>query len=636
MFQQRFGFTKQTTEMERKYVRKERGNFTNDEKRQLGELVQRYKAEYDILVVNSEGKTKFDRRRRKHVPDLPKKDYVSRAVRSFYIDMKDRKSNDDEFKAACKFATRSFQHLSKLNDSSVCPPKKMRAIGGGRKKNAPEVREALFSYFVDVRESMKGRFPKRLLRLKAKQLYNEWLRENPLAEGEKPLKFGNRWIQMWEQEYNISLRLPNKRCSISVKDRKTRIKDYLKNVWSVRNYFLQKYNVDPPIFNGDQIPLHRNESSEESTLHFKGQEDFVKEKHMLSRERITCFTTVSSSLEMNILPEFVFKGKGIRTKINSPPNVHYQWSPSGSYRLEHILKTISHLPNRYQIFSEKDYAIYVLDNYAVHLMPEVRHALFERGYILVSMASGITGDEQVNNTHVHRPLKGHYRDVESELILQKLTEDCTKTPNPDRSEIIDLTLKAWGKVSVDYERAFKQNFVTNAFNGSEDFLVSDRIFRLVGEDMIKFRKELLSKPPPKSLKDVVKNLIPPKCIARSVEGSELLDYMTDVSETENVVADVELTTSDEEEEEPEETEENTTTSAALEMLVNVPSTSFVPLAGHSMDDELEEDTSFMDKIGHLFDSHKTSTLFLPYRTKLFSDYNEARRSVTRRIEQKHK
>ena len=41
---------------------------------------------------------------------------------------------------------------------------------------------------------------------------------------------------------------------------------------------------------------------------------------------------------------------------------------------------------------------------------------------------------------------------------------------------------------MDYDRAFKQNFVTNMFNDSEDFLVSDRILRLVGEDMIKFRK----------------------------------------------------------------------------------------------------------------------------------------------------
>ena len=60
--------------MEKKYVRKERGNFMNDEKCQLGEPVQHYKAEYDILVVNSEGKTKSDQRRGKPVPDLPKND----------------------------------------------------------------------------------------------------------------------------------------------------------------------------------------------------------------------------------------------------------------------------------------------------------------------------------------------------------------------------------------------------------------------------------------------------------------------------------------------------------------------------------------------------------------------------------
>ena len=54
------------------------------------------------------------------------------------------------------------------------------------------------------------------------------------------------------------------------------------------------------------------------------------------------------------------------------------------------------------------------------------------------------------------------------------------------------------------------------------------------------------------MKDVVKNLIPPKGIARSVERSELLNYMTDAIEKENVVAgDIESTISDEEEEELE-------------------------------------------------------------------------------------
>ena len=58
---------------------------------------------------------------------------------------------------ACKFAALSFEHLSELNNSSVCRPQKMRARGGDRKKHAPEVKKALFSYFFDVRESMKGR-----------------------------------------------------------------------------------------------------------------------------------------------------------------------------------------------------------------------------------------------------------------------------------------------------------------------------------------------------------------------------------------------------------------------------------------------------------------------------------------------
>ena len=57
-------------------------------------------------------------------------------------------------------------------------------------------------------------------------------------------------------------------------------------------------------------------------------------------------------------------------------------------------------------------------------MPEVRHTnVYVVQNILVSMGGGITGDEQVNDTHAHHPLKGHYWVVESELMLQKLTEE---------------------------------------------------------------------------------------------------------------------------------------------------------------------------------------------------------------------
>ena len=55
-----------------------------------------------------------------------------------------------------------------------------------------------------------------------------------------------------------------------------------------------------------------------------------------------------------------------------------------------------------------------------------------------------------------------------------------------------------------------------------------------------------------------------------------------------------------------------------------------------MDSEPEDDASFLDEIRRIFDSRKTSSLFLPNRAKLFSDNNEVRRSVKRIIEQNNK
>ena len=41
-----------------------------------------------------------------------------------------------------------------------------------------------------------------------------------------------------------------------------------------------------------------------------------------------------------------------------------------------MLKTISHLPNRFNMFTPKNYAIYILD---VHLLLEEKEALLKRG-----------------------------------------------------------------------------------------------------------------------------------------------------------------------------------------------------------------------------------------------------------------
>ena len=126
--------------------------------------------------------------------------------------------------------------------------------------------------------------------LKAKDYYKDWLQQHPGTPVEEKLQFSNQWIKGWEQEYGISLRKPNKRYSISKENCIVRVQDYLKNIWSLRYYFIKTFGVDPPIINGDHMPLHRNESSGQATLSFKNKEVFVKENHHLSRERVTVFT----------------------------------------------------------------------------------------------------------------------------------------------------------------------------------------------------------------------------------------------------------------------------------------------------------------------------------------------------------
>ena len=295
----------------------------------------------------------------------------------------------------------------------------------------------------------------------------------------------------------------------------------MQNIWTVRKYFLDTYDVDPPIINGDQMSLHRNESAGQ-TLSLKSEETFVKENYVLSRERVTCFTQLYS--EVGLKPEFVFKGKGTRTHLTPPEGVNYQRAPKGSYRIEQILDMIKQLPNRFNMFTEKGYAIYVLDDSSVHLMPEVRQALLKKGCVLIVIGGGITGDIQINDTSCQHNLKKHYRGFEIHLTLEQLNNDPNKIPSPSWDEMMHMLLKAWELLDVDTEREFKSLFVTNALDGSEDYLVSDKLYALVGNKMVKFRTELMTSRPAKTLKEVMWKLIPPKGVRRkrNNEGIELL------------------------------------------------------------------------------------------------------------------
>ena len=58
-----------------------------------------------------------------------------------------------------------------------------------------------------------------------------------------------------------------------------------------------------------------------------------------------------------------------------------------------------------------------------------------------------------------------------------------------------MLLASWEKLQIDTEKEFKSFFVPYTFDGSEAYLVSNKLYALIGEEMLKFRKDLLlSKP----------------------------------------------------------------------------------------------------------------------------------------------
>ena len=140
----------------------------------------------------------------------------------------------------------------------------------------------------------------------------------------------------------------------------------------------------------------------------------------------------------------------------------------------------------------KHYCIYVLDDYSVHIMPEVKEALLKRGYVCIGIGGGITGDIQINDTDIHSPLKRAYRQLEQELMIKQLQADPKKTPQSTRNDMMRMLVESLQSIDVDVQGCHKSLWLTCVLDGSEDYLVSEKLMSMVGEDLKKFRAELIN------------------------------------------------------------------------------------------------------------------------------------------------
>ena len=278
---------------------------------ELAKLANKNREEAD----NAQRKVRHDEKRKAWIK-VKQEGFISKTVRDFFADLKSKPARDPLFRKAVELTARCLKNFDEYEQDDNAPPIKkprstFRAEGGGRKPHAVDFRQELFGWFVDVRYVFKARLPKHIFLIEAKKLYQKWLKkQEPEVPVENQLKFSDHWIYDWMAEYGISFQKPNKRFALKQEDRIQRIEEYIMNVLRVRKWFIDNFDIEPPIINGDQMPLHRNETHNMKTMSLQNTDCYVKENYMLSRERVTCFTQVCSDEKVIFKPEFVFKGVG--------------------------------------------------------------------------------------------------------------------------------------------------------------------------------------------------------------------------------------------------------------------------------------------------------------------------------------
>ena len=192
-------------------------------------------------------------------------------------------------------------------------------------------------------------------------------------------------------------------------------------------------------------------------------------------------------------------------------------------------------------------------------------------------------------------------------------------------------------VKIDFKSAFKSVWVTKGLDGSEDYLVSDKIFGFVGESLTSFGTEMIAKPPPKTVKERINSMIPPKGIKRgkNIAGTELLDgeeirewfiggrrwwkwrcRWLLVALSGNI---------------PIETTSHETVKESNSVIGK---TVIMSLVGITDSEDIEKDARFLGELRKVFESFETSTQFTSASQKIETAYQNTRRVLKKRIKNK--
>ena len=202
-------------------------------------------------------------------------------------------------------------------------------------------------------------------------------------------------------------------------------------------------------------------------------------------------------------------------------------------------------------------------------------------------------------------------------MADRLKKDREKIPSTDRYDLMHLFAQSWSAVrsTLDNVSVFKKNGITIKLDGSEDDLVSRKIWDLVKDEMVPFREALLHSAGTTNMKKLHSMMIPPEGVRRKSdpaetvmedEGEELLDGEFILPE--QIQLDNEEVGSDESDNESDtepDTAQPSTSSAADSPPDAQPSTSSTPAPDKP--DEHAIDMKALDKLQEFLNELTGST-----------------------------
>ena len=106
-------------------------------------------------------------------------------------------------------------------------------------------------------------------------------------------------------------------------------------------------------------------------------------------------------------------------------------------------------------------------------------------------------------------------------MIDQLKAYPERIPQLSRDDMAQMLKKNLDCLEIDAASRFKVLGVTNALDGSEGYLVSE-IIALVGNKMKTFRNDSMKNKSPKSLKDLMKLIMPLKGIRRKNLNNDLM------------------------------------------------------------------------------------------------------------------